>query len=198
MFNDIEWKPVNAELLGTIFLVFFGVSSFMTMNDEKMLLEGAITLGLTLFVLVHILGPVSGCHLNPVITIPAIVSGNIKQNDGIAYIGAQIIGATIGFMLFKEFKPEANPTDIDILIVAIIGTTFFVTSLLTSQDPASIGATLFIVMITSFGDVNPGVSLGNMFTLAINGEANWAFYGLIGSLIGCGLGYVVKENVIDN
>ena len=198
MFNDIEWKPVNAELLGTIFLVFFGVSSFMTMNDEKMLLEGAITLGLTLFVLVHILGPVSGCHLNPVITIPAIVSGNIKQNDGIAYIGAQIIGATIGFMLFKEFKPEANPTDIDILIVAIIGTTFFVTSLLTSQDPASIGATLFIVMITSFGDVNPGVSLGNMFALAINGEANWAFYGLIGSLIGCGLGYVVKENVIDN
>ena len=101
-------------------------------------------------------------------------------------------------MLFKEFKPEANPTDIDILIVAIIGTTFFVTSLLTSQDPASIGATLFIVMITSFGDVNPGVSLGNMFTLAINGEANWAFYGLIGSLIGCGLGYVIKENVIDN
>tara|TARA_B100000029_G_C17361961_1_gene882849 strand:- start:189 stop:785 length:597 start_codon:yes stop_codon:yes gene_type:complete len=198
MFNDIEWKPVNAELLGTIFLVFFGVSSFMTMNDEKMLLEGAITLGLTLFVLVHILGPVSGCHLNPVITIPAIVSGNIKQNDGIAYIGAQIIGATIGFMLFKEFKPEANPTDIDILMVAIIGTTFFVTSLLTSQDPASIGATLFIVMITSFGDVNPGVSLGNMFALAINGEANWAFYGLIGSLIGCGLGYVVKENVIDN
>tara|TARA_B100001123_G_C15235591_1_gene997014 strand:+ start:1005 stop:1601 length:597 start_codon:yes stop_codon:yes gene_type:complete len=198
MFNDIEWKPVNAELLGTIFLVFFGVSSFMIMNDEKMLLEGAITLGLTLFVLVHILGPVSGCHLNPVITIPAIVSGNIKQNDGIAYIGAQIIGATIGFMLFKEFKPEANPTDIDILIVAIIGTTFFVTSLLTSQDPASIGATLFIVMITSFGDVNPGVSLGNMFALAINGEANWAFYGLIGSLIGCGLGYVVKENVIDN
>ena len=82
MFNDIEWKPVNAELLGTIFLVFFGVSSFMIMNDEKMLLEGAITLGLTLFVLVHILGPVSGCHLNPVITIPAIVSGNIKQNDG--------------------------------------------------------------------------------------------------------------------
>ena len=198
MFNDIEWKPVNAELLGTIFLVFFGVSSFMIMNDEKMLLEGAITLGLTLFVLVHILGPVSGCHLNPVITIPAIVSGNIKQNDGMAYIGAQIIGATIGFMLFKEFKPEANPTDIDILIVAIIGTTFFVTSLLTSQDPASIGATLFIVMITSFGDVNPGVSLGNMFALAINGEANWAFYGLIGSLIGCGLGYVVKENVIDN
>ena len=198
MFNDIEWKPVNAELLGTIFLVFFGVSSFITMNDEKMLLEGAITLGLTLFVLVHILGPVSGCHLNPVITIPAIVSGNIKQNDGMAYIGAQIIGATIGFMLFKEFKPEANPTDIDILIVAIIGTTFFVTSLLTSQDPASIGATLFIVMITSFGDVNPGVSLGNMFALAINGEANWAFYGLIGSLIGCGLGYVVKENVIDN
>mgnify|MGYP001448223031 FL=1 len=50
----------------------------------------------------------------------------------------------------------------------------------------------------AFGDVNPGVSLGNMLALAIDGDANWAFYGIAGSLIGCGLGYAVKENVIDS
>ena len=198
MFKDMNWKPVGAEFMGTFFLVFFGVTSFISMSGSDMLLEGTITLGLTLFVLVHILGPVSGCHLNPAITIPVFISGKMKQDDTIAYIIAQIIGATLGFILFKELKPETGASDIDVLIVALVGTTFFVASLLTSQDPGSIGATLFVVTITAFGDVNPGVSLGNMFALVIDGNDNWAFYGIIGSLIGCGLGYAVKENVIDN
>ena len=198
MFKDMNWKPVGAEFMGTFFLVFFGVTSFISMSGEDMLLEGTITLGLTLFVLVHILGPVSGCHLNPAITIPVFMSGKMKQEDTIAYIIAQIMGATLGFILFKELKPETGASDIDVLIVALIGTTFFVASLLTSQDPGSIGATLFVVTITAFGDVNPGVSLGNMLALEIDGNANWAFYGIIGSLVGCGLGYAVKENVIDS
>ena len=187
-----------AEFVGTFFLVFFGVTSFISMSGNEMLLEGAVTLGLTLFVLVHILGPVSGCHLNPVITIPVFMSGKIKQDDTIAYIVAQVIGATLGFLLFKELNPATGSSDIDILIVALVGTTFFVASLLTSQDPGSIAATLFVVTISAFGDVNPGVSLGNMLALAIDGDANWAFYGIAGSLIGCGLGYAVKENVIDS
>ena len=198
MFKDMNWKPVTAEFLGTFFLVFFGVTSFISMNGNDMLLEGTITLGLTLFVLVHILGPVSGCHLNPAITLPVFMSGKMKQDETIAYIVAQIVGATFGFVLFKELKPETGASDIDVMIIALIGTTFFVASLLTSQDPGSIGATLFIVTITAFGEVNPGVSIGSMLASAIEGNPNWAFYGIVGSLIGCGVGYAVKENVIDN
>ena len=198
MFKDMNWKPVSAEFLGTFFLVFFGVTSFISTSGNEMLLEGAITLGLTLFVLVHILGPVSGCHLNPAITIPVFMSGKMKQDETIAYIVAQIIGATLGFVLFKELKPETGASDIDVIIIALVGTTFFVASLLTSQDPGSIGATLFVVTITAFGEVNPGVSMGGMLASAIEGNPNWAFYGIIGSLIGCGIGYAVKENVIDN
>ena len=138
MFKDMNWKPVGAEFMGTFFLVFFGVTSFISMSGDDMLLEGTITLGLTLFVLVHILGPVSGCHLNPAITIPVFMSGKMKQEDTIAYIIAQIVGATLGFILFKELKPETGASDIDVLIVALVGTTFFVASLLTSQDPGSI------------------------------------------------------------
>ena len=198
MFEDMNWRPITAEFLGTFFLVFFGVTSFVYMSGNEMLLEGAITLGLTLVVLVHILGPVSGCHLNPVITIPTFLSGKMKQDETIAYIVAQIIGATLGFVLFKELKPESGASDIDVLIIALVGTTFFVASLLTSQDPSSIGATLVVVSMTAFGDVNPGVSVGNMFALALDNEANWAFYGIIGSLIGCFLGYGIKDNIIDN
>ena len=198
MFEDMNWRPITAEFLGTFFLVFFGVTSFFSMSGNEMLLEGAITLGLTLVVLVHILGPVSGCHLNPVITIPTFLSGKMKQDETIAYIVAQIIGATLGFVLFKELKPESGASDIDVLIIALVGTTFFVASLLTSQDPSSIGATLVVVSMTAFGDVNPGISIGNMFALALDNEANWAFYGIIGSLIGCFLGYGIKDNIIDN
>ena len=198
MFEDMNWRPITAEFLGTFFLVFFGVTSFVSMSGNEMLLEGAITLGLTLVVLVHILGTVSGCHLNPVITIPTFLSGKMKQDETIAYIVAQIIGATLGFVLFKELKPESGASDIDVLIIALVGTTFFVASLLTSQDPSSIGATLVVVSMTAFGDVNPGVSIGNMFALALDNEANWAFYGIIGSLIGCFLGYGIKDNIIDN
>ena len=198
MFEDMNWRPIKAEFLGTFFLVFFGVTSFVYMSGNEMLLEGAITLGLTLVVLVHILGPVSGCHLNPVITIPTFLSGKMKQDETIAYIVAQIIGATLGFVLFKELKPESGASDIDVLIIALVGTTFFVASLLASQDPSSIGATLVVVSMTAFGDVNPGISIGNMFALALDNEANWAFYGIIGSLIGCFLGYGIKDNIIDN
>ena len=198
MFKDMNWKPVVAEFVGTFFLVFFGVTSFISMSGNEMLLEGAVTLGLTLFVLVHILGPVSGCHLNPVITIPVFMSGKMKQEDTIAYIVAQVIGATLGFLLFKELNPATGSSDIDILIVALDGTTFFVASLLTSQDPGSNAATLIVVTISAFGDVNHGLSLGNMLALAIDDNASWAFYGIAGSLVGCGLGYAVKENVIDS
>ena len=80
-----------------------------------------------------------------------------------------------------------------LLLAALVGTAFFVTSLLTSQDPASIGATLFIVSSTAFGDVNPGVSLGNM----IVSDVDFIFFGIGGSLIGCLIGWAIKENIID-
>ena len=208
MFEETNWKTIGAELLGTFFLVFFGVTAVINspnsteenpITDEFMLifaLKGLITLGLTLMVLVHILGPVSGCHLNPVITIPTLLSGKMSRDDAIAYIGAQIVGATAGFVLFGKLFPS-NGSELDLLIFAMIGTTFFVTSLITSQDPASIGATLFVVSSNVFGDVNPGISLGNMIAITVDGGTDWAFFGIVGSLLGCLWGWLIKENIID-
>ena len=173
MFENTNWKAVSAEIMGTFFLVFFGVSSLtnnagvVSEGDGTLhILIGLTTLTLTLFVLVHILGPVSGCHLNPVITIPTYLSDKMDRDTTVAYIGGQIIGACLGFYLFDLINPGTSNSILDgdsaLLLAAMVGTTFFVTSLLTSQDPGSIAATLFIVSSTAFGDVNPGVSLGNM------------------------------------
>ena len=209
MFENTNWKAVSAEIMGTFFLVFFGVSSLANnvgvTNEETgnlfpeslHLLIGLITLTLTLFVLVHILGPVSGCHLNPVITIPTFLSDKMDRDTTVAYIFGQIIGACLGFYLFDLINPGTSDTILDgdsaLLLAALVGTAFFVTSLLTSQDPASIGATLFVVSSTAFGDVNPGVSLGNM----IISDIDFMFFGIVGSLIGCIIGWAIKENIID-
>jgi len=208
MFEKTNWKAVSAEIMGTFFLVFFGVSALAN-NDTTIInnegvaessftgFVGLITLALTLFVLVHILGPVSGCHLNPIITIPTFLSDKIDRDTTVAYICGQIIGACLGFYLFNLINPGTNDSVLDgdsaLLLAAAVGTTFFVTSLLTTQDPASIGATLFIVSSTAFGDVNPGVSLGNM----IVSDVDFMFFGIIGSLIGCVAGWAIKENIID-
>ena len=204
MFENTNWKAVSAEIMGTFFLVFFGVSSLTNNigveNNETgtlHILIGLITLTLTLFVLVHILGPVSGCHLNPVITIPTYLSDKMDKDTTIAYIVGQIVGACLGFYLFDLINPGTEDSILDgnsaLLLAALVGTAFFVTSLLPSQDPASIGATLFIVSSTAFGDVNPGVSLGNM----IVSDVDFIFFGIGGSLIGCLIGWAIKENIID-
>ena len=204
MFENTNWKAVSAEIMGTFFLVFFGVSSLT--NNAGVVSEGdgtlhifigLTTLTLTLFVLVHILGPVSGCHLNPVITIPTYLSDKMDRDTTVAYIGGQIIGACLGFYLFDLINPGTSDSILDgdsaLLLAAMVATTFFVTSLLTSQDPGSIAATLFIVSSTAFGDVNPGVSLGNMIAT----DVEFMFFGIVGSLIGCIVGWGIKENIID-
>jgi len=208
MFEKTNWKAVSAEIMGTFFLVFFGVSALAN-NDTSIInnegvaessftgFVGLITLALTLFVLVHILGPVSGCHLNPIITIPTFLSDKMDRDTAAAYICGQIIGACLGFYLFDLINPGTNDSILDgdsaLLLAAAVGTTFFVTSLLTTQDPASIGATLFIVSSTAFGDVNPSVSLGSM----IVSDVDFMFFGISGSLIGCVAGWAIKENIID-
>ncbi len=198
MFEETNWKTVSAEMIGTFFLVFFGVTAFASSED---VFSGALTLGLTLMVLVHIFGPISGCHLNPAVTIGVMMSKKMSQDDGIGYMSAQTIGAILGFVLFKFLNPGTADSimdgDMAILMAAAIGTMFFVMSLLSTQDPLAVGGTLFIVASTSFGTVNPSVDLGNMIALAIDGNPDWAMFGVIGSVIGAFLGWAVKDNALD-
>ncbi len=198
MFEETNWKTVSAEMIGTFFLVFFGITAFASSED---VFSGALTLGLTLMVLMHVFGPISGCHLNPAVTIGNMMSKKMSQDDAIGYMGAQIVGATLGFVLFKFLNPSSDDAimdgDMAILMAAAVGTMFFVMTLLSTQDPFAVGATLFVVSSTAFGGVNPGVDLGSMIALAIDGNADWAFFGMIGSIAGAFLGWAAKDNALD-
>ena len=199
MFEETNMKTVSAEMLGTFFLVFFGITAFLASSDDVFV--GALTLGLTLMVLMHVFGPISGCHLNPAVTIGNMMSKKTSQDDGIAYMGGQVVGATFGFVLFKFLNPNSADAILDgdmaLLLAAAIGTMFFVMTLLSTQDPFAVGATLFVVSSTAFADVNVGVDIGSMFANSIDGNADWAFFGVIGSVIGAFLGWAVKDNVLD-
>ena len=198
MFEETNWKIVSAEMIGTLFLVFFGISAAVSSST---VFEGALSLGLTLMVLMHVFGPISGCHLNPAVTIGNMMSKKISQDDAIGYMGGQIVGATLGFVLIKYLTPGGSDAvvedDMAILVAAAIGTMFFVMALLSTQDPFAVGATLFVVSSTAFGDVNASIDMGAMIALAIDGNADWAFFAVIGSVIGAFLGWGVKDNALD-
>lgn len=198
MFEETNMKTVSAEMIGTFFLVFFGITAFASSED---VFSGALTLGLTLMVLMHVFGPISGCHLNPAVTIGNMMSKKMSQDDAIGYMGGQIVGATLGFVLFKFLNPGTDDSVVDgdmaILLAAAIGTMFFVMTLLSTQDPFAVGATLFIVSSTAFASVNFGVDMGAMIANAIDGNADWAFFGVIGGIVGAFLGWAVKDNALD-
>ena len=110
MFEETNMKTVSAEMIGTFFLVFFGITAFASSED---VFSGALTLGLTLMVLMHVFGPISGCHLNPAVTIGNMMSKKMSQDDAIGYMGAQIVGATLGFVLFKFLNPGTDDSAVD-------------------------------------------------------------------------------------
>ena len=88
-------KKFLAELVGTGILVFVGVGSAVIAGDQIGYLGIALAFGLTLLALVYALGPVSGCHINPAVTIGMLAGKRITPREALGYIIAQCIGAVI-------------------------------------------------------------------------------------------------------
>lgn len=85
-----------AELIGTFALVFIGCGSAVIAGGHIGFLGIAFAFGLTVLVMVYAIGNISGCHINPAITIAMFATGKINAKDGLAYIISQCIGAILG------------------------------------------------------------------------------------------------------
>ncbi|PWB72769.1 aquaporin Z [candidate division GN15 bacterium] len=89
-------KKYLAELSGTLFLVLIGCGSVVIAGQQVGFLGIAFAFGLTVLVMVYCIGPISGCHINPAITVAMLVAKKINGKDAVGYIVAQCIGAIIG------------------------------------------------------------------------------------------------------
>ncbi len=93
--SDVMRKYV-AEFLGTFALVFFGAGSAVIAGKHIGFLGIAFAFGVVVLVMVYAIGPISGCHINPAITLSMLVARKISARDAIGYIIVQCIGAVLG------------------------------------------------------------------------------------------------------
>lgn len=97
-------RSLFAEALGTAALVFFGVGAatltfgFHVTGASRSagVLATAFTFGLVLLALVYAIGPISGCHINPAVTMGFLISRRMKLTDAVGYWAVQLVGAIAG------------------------------------------------------------------------------------------------------
>jgi len=97
-------RRLAAEALGTAILVATVVGSgimaeTLTKDVALALLGNTLPTGAILVVLITVLGPISGAHFNPAVTLVFALRQEISSRDAIAYIVAQIVGGILGTML---------------------------------------------------------------------------------------------------
>jgi aquaporin Z len=83
------------EFVGTFTLVFFGCATILFMRSEVGLLGVAMAFGFSVVAMAYSIGPISGAHLNPAVSLGFFVSGRMTSGDLVGYVIAQCVGAIV-------------------------------------------------------------------------------------------------------
>ena len=197
-----------AEFIGTFVLVFVacGVAAVTgcTAEANASYILTALAFGLVIVAMAYSIGNISGCHINPAVSIGVLLNGGMDVTDFIGYVAAQFLGAIAGaavlrFMIGTELGLGCNGlyegNVIQSLVIEITRTCIFVLGLLgaTSKIENShvaglvIGGSLTLVHLLGIfftgTSVNPARSFGP--ALLLGGDALkvvWVF--IVGPLIG--------------
>ena len=93
-------QKLFAEAFGTAVLVLLGCGSVVAAGFGASfplgMLPVAMAFGLSLMAMAYTIGPISGCHINPAVTIGVLTAGRISIGEAVGYIVAQLIGGLIG------------------------------------------------------------------------------------------------------
>ena len=92
-------KRYISELIGTMVLVLFGCGSAAIAGSVLGNLGIAMAFGLSIVAMAYVIGDISGCHINPAVSIGLWIDGRMEIKDLIMYIIFQCIGAIIGIAL---------------------------------------------------------------------------------------------------
>ncbi len=89
-------KKYAAELIGTFVLVLMGCGSAVLAGSYIGFAGISFAFGLSVLAMAYTIGGVSGCHINPAVTVSMLIAGKISMKDSVAYIVSQCVGATLG------------------------------------------------------------------------------------------------------
>ena len=198
-------KKYLAECIGTATLVILGCGTAMLVGCDAANGGGyiltALAFGLTIVAMAYSIGNISGCHINPAVSLGVLLTGGMDVKDFVGYIISQCVGALAGAGVLAAIFGLGNVTDMTGgfgsnglagvgdnalagLLVEIVLTFIFVIAILgvTSKKANHgsfgglvIGLTLVVVHILGIGltgtSVNPARSFGPALVAAINGNA---------------------------
>lgn len=200
-----SWKKYVAEFLGTMILVVFacgiGIFSSLGAPASKILII-ALGFGLTLMACIYTIGDVSGCHINPAVSIAMLVDGRMSFVEFVGYVISQFLGGIAGagvLAIIVRNNPGALAANafgdgysmvgdvsvIGALVIEVILTFLFVyTVLSTSAKPDFKGAGIVnafaLTVVHMLGipftgtSVNPARSFGpSMFSSIITGDSTY-------------------------
>ncbi len=195
-------KKYVAEFIGTFVLVFFacGTAAALQCNGNEFNASYALTalaFGLVIVAMAYSIGNISGCHINPAVSIAMFVSGKMSFVDFIGYVVAQFLGAIAGAALLIPFLGVESGLGTNglfngsiglSLVIEVILTCIFVLAILgvTSKPEYSsvaglvIGLSLTLVHILGIHftgtSVNPARSFGPALFVGGDALANvWVF-----------------------
>ena len=89
-------KKYICEFIGTAVLVLFGCGSAVVGGGSLGTLGIALAFGLSIIAMAYVIGNVSGCHVNPAVSLAMLITKKISFKDFIGYVIAQVIGAFAG------------------------------------------------------------------------------------------------------
>lgn len=206
----------TAELIGTFWLVLGGCGAAVLAGSGIGTLGISFAFGLTVLTMAFAIGHVSGCHLNPAVTVGLSVAGRAKWSDAPAYIIAQVIGALvaawlIGFIagswenLASNGMGDRSPGGFGVgvgIVTEIVMTFMFLVIILGATDkrapagfaPIAIGLGLTLIHLISIPvtntSVNPARSTGPaIFEGAAALQQLWMFW--VFPIVGAALAGVV-------
>ena len=197
-------KKYVAEFIGTCVLVLVGCGTAMLVGCDAASGSGylltALAFGLSIVAEAYCIGNISGCHINPAVSLGVLMTGGMKKEDFVGYVVAQCLGALFGSILLAMIfglggVPDqtggfganglagVNGSAVAGLLVEVLLTFIFVLTILgvTSKKAGHgsfgglvIGLTLAFVHILGIGltgtSVNPARSIGPAVLAAINGN----------------------------
>lgn len=199
-------KKYVAEFIGTAVLVVMGCGTAMLVGCDAVSGGGyiltALAFGLSIVAMAYSVGNISGCHINPAVSLGVLISGGMDVRDFVGYVIAQCLGAFAGSGLLAAIWSTGKVTDMTGgfgsnglggvngsvaagLLVEIVLTFIFLMAILgvTSKKANHgsfgglvIGLTLTFVHILGIGltgtSVNPARSIGPAIVAAISGNSD--------------------------